>query len=253
MVRNRTFAAFILAAALIAPVTASARPTVVELFTSQGCSSCPAAETLVRQLSQDPSLLALSFHVHYFDYLGWKDPFASEANTARQKAYVSALSLDSVFTPEIVVDGAVSVIGSDDRAVEKAVTDAENHTIEIPVSIAPQTDGNLHIAIGGPGPKQQVPEGVVAWEVHFLRGGVTNIEAGENQGTMLESTNNVMRYVPMPIVAGRENDFALSSNFPEDGVAIIVQQQPVGRIIGAAVYFKPGAATATTGQWTVAR
>ena len=225
------------------PFYAGARPTVVELYTSQGCSSCPAAEALIRQLSQDPALMALSFHVHYFDSQGWKDPFGSEANTARQKAYVSMMGIDSVFTPQVIVDGAVSVAGSDDRAVEKAISEAENHTIEIPVSITPQADGNLRIAIGGPGPKQAVPPGVTAWELHFLRGGANSVDAGENQGTVLESTNNVMRYVPMTVEAGRENDFALPMNFPEDGVAVIVQQQPVGRVIGAAIYLKPGPAT----------
>ncbi len=227
-----------MALALALPFSAHARPTVVELYTSQGCSSCPEAETLVRQLSQDPALLALSFHVHYFDYLGWKDPFASEANTNRQKAYVSALSLDSVFTPQMIVDGALSVIGSDDRAVEKAVTDAENHTVEIPVTIVPQTDGNLRIAIGGADPKAQVPGDVVAWEMHFNRGGYTNVEAGENGGQMLESTNNVMRMVPMALAAGRENDYLLPGNFPEDGVAILLQKKPLGRIVGAAVYMR---------------
>lgn len=224
-----------------APLPVLARPTVVELFTSQGCSSCPTAEVLQRQLSQDPALLALSLHVHYFDYLGWKDPFASEANTARQKAYFLALGLDSVFTPQMIVDGAVSVSGSDDRAVEKAITEAENHTIEIPVKIEPQADGHLHIAIGGADSKEQVPANVTAWELHFMRGGYTNVAAGENAGRMIESTNNVVRYTPMTLVPGRQNDYKLPLNFPEDGVAILVQQQPVGRIIGAAYYMKPGA------------
>ena len=230
------------------PLAANARPTVVELYTSQGCSSCPEAETLVRQLSQDPALLALSFHVHYFDYLGWKDPFASEANSTRQKSYVSALGLDSVFTPQMIVDGETSVIGSDDREVEKAVTAAENNSIEIPVSIVPQKDGSLRIAVGGAAPKNQVPTNTVAWEIHFNRGGYTSIEAGENGGKMLESTNNVMRYVAMNLTPGRENDFMLPGNYPEDGVAVILQKWPMGRILGAAYYMRPGPAMKPAGQ-----
>jgi hypothetical protein len=237
----------------LAACAATARPTVVELYTSQGCSSCPEAEVLVRQLSQDPALLALSFHVHYFDYLGWKDPFASEANTARQKAYAAALKLDSVFTPQMIIDGALSVIGSDDRAVEAAVNAAETHSVDIPVSIRPQADGNLRIAIGNADPKNVVPSDAVAWEIHFNRGGYTNVEAGENGGQVLESTNNVMRYVPMSLAAGRENDYVLPGYFPEDGVAIILQKQPVGRIIGAAVYMKPAPGTAPAGQRADAR
>jgi len=218
---------------------ACARPTVVELYTSQGCSSCPAAATLVRQLSQDPALLALSFHVHYFDNLGWKDPFASPANTDRQKAYVAAMGLDSVYTPQMVIDGETATVGSDADSVEKAITVAENHTIEIPVAITPQADGNLRIAIAN------VTPDLVAWEMHFVRGGYTNIEAGENTGTVLESTNNVLRYVSMPLTAGRENDFLLPANFPEDGVAIVVQKKPMGRVVGAAYYIKPLPVTAS--------
>lgn len=241
--------------ALITPFTAGARPTVVELYTSQGCSSCPEAELLLRQLSQDPALLALSFHVHYFDYLGWKDPFASEANTARQREYAKVFSIDSVFTPQMVVDGALSVVGSDSNAVEKAVTTAENNSVDIPITIRPQADasGNLRIAIGNADPKNVVPADAVAWEIHFNRGGFTSVQAGENDGQILESTNNVMRYVPMSLAAGRENDFVLPGNFPEDGVAVILQKQPVGRIIGAAFYMKPAPGTLPVGQRADAR
>jgi hypothetical protein len=139
----------------------------------------------------------------------------------------------------MIIDGETSVIGSDDRAVEAAVSAAENNSVEIPVSIAKQADGNLKIAIGGGAPAAQVPAGAAAWEVHFNRGGYTNVERGENGGQMLESTNNVMRYVPMSLVAGRENDYVLPGNYPEDGVAVLLQKQPFGRIIGAAVFLKP--------------
>lgn len=233
---------FIVLVALCIPLAATARPTVIELYTSQGCSSCPPAEAYVHQLAQNPNLLTLSFHVHYFDYLGWKDPFASIANTERQKQYTSALGIGSVYTPQIIVDGENAVVGSDERAVTAAIKKAQMHQGEIPVSITPQADGNLRISIGDGAQGGQVSAGLVAWEMHFIRGGYTAVQSGENSGETLVSTNNVIRSVPMTLTIGQQNDFLLPTNFPEDGVAVIVQKQPIGPVVGAAVYIKPPAA-----------
>src|SRR5512144_1000431 len=91
--------------------------TVVELFTSQGCSSCPPADALIGELAQREDVLALSEHVDYWDYLGWKDPFASPAHTARQRNYAKALGLKYLYTPQVVVQGQVQVSGSEREAV----------------------------------------------------------------------------------------------------------------------------------------
>src|SRR5258706_463821 len=117
---------------------AVARPVVVELFTSQGCSSCPPADALLKQLADDPSILALSFHVHYWDYLGWQDPFASQENTGRQRAYAALHQHHSIFTPEMVIDGSLSVVGSNRRQVEQALAEMRKDMQTVPVSVAPQ-------------------------------------------------------------------------------------------------------------------
>src|SRR5690348_11508927 len=92
------YAALALLGGTQASYAATARPLVLELFTSQGCSSCPSADALLRALAGNPSVLALSFHVHYWDYLGWKDPFSSEENTNRQHQYARVMGNNNVFT-----------------------------------------------------------------------------------------------------------------------------------------------------------
>src|SRR5271169_3687855 len=105
---------------------AGQRPVVVELFTSEGCSSCPPADALLAELANRPDVLALSFHVDYWDRLGWKDPFSSPEATARQEDYARLLGINSVYTPQIVVDGRLETVGSDRSAVERAL-DAARH------------------------------------------------------------------------------------------------------------------------------
>ena len=93
-------------------VQAKARPAVVELFTSQGCSSCPPADAYVGELAQRPDILALTFHVDYWNHLGWRDRFGLPESEKRQREYARALHLSSVFTPQVVIDGQGSYVGS---------------------------------------------------------------------------------------------------------------------------------------------
>src|ERR1700740_3591459 len=97
----------------VASAGAGERPILVELFTSEGCSSCPPADALLAELAGRPDVLALSFHVDYWDRLGWKDPFSSPAATLRQQRYAELLGLAAVYTPQIVIDGKWQTVGSD--------------------------------------------------------------------------------------------------------------------------------------------
>ncbi len=100
---------------------------VIELFTSQGCSSCPAADKLLGELAADPSLVAISVPIDYWDYLGWKDTLADPRNTARQKAYAHARGDGQVYTPQVVVNGSLHVLGSDKAAIEHAIAKSRKH------------------------------------------------------------------------------------------------------------------------------
>ncbi|NJO54002.1 MAG: DUF1223 domain-containing protein [Bacteroidales bacterium] len=121
--RLRVFLALIAATAVSgSPAAASQEaPLVVELFTSQGCSSCPPADKLIGELADRPGIIALSLAVDYWDYLGWKDTLARPAHTARQRAYAEARGDRRMFTPQVVVNGRESVPGQDRAAIERAL------------------------------------------------------------------------------------------------------------------------------------
>src|SRR2546430_9680821 len=108
----------------IAPLHAGERPIVVELFTSEGCSSCPPADALLAELAGRPDVLALSFHVDYWDRLGWKDPFSSPDATRRQHGYAEPFGISTGYTPQMVVDGRWQAVGSDRSEVEQALGSA---------------------------------------------------------------------------------------------------------------------------------
>src|SRR5262249_14462576 len=125
MIRTRRLLELLLALTLLnvpyADAAAASQRSVVELFTSQGCSSCPPADALAGRLTTNPTLLVLSFHVNYWDSLGWKDSFPSQASTDRQYAYARSLRQQTVFTPQLIVNGTQSLVGSQESGVRRAI------------------------------------------------------------------------------------------------------------------------------------
>jgi hypothetical protein len=134
----------------IIPARAGERPIVVELFTSEGCSSCPPADVLLAELASRPDVLALSFHVDYWDRLGWKDPYSSREATERQEHYAALLDLATVYTPQIVVDGKWQAVGSDRAEVEHALDLARRDRTEVPVTLV-LDHGQARISLGSRG------------------------------------------------------------------------------------------------------
>src|SRR5215217_6197975 len=129
----------VIASALLTSAVASAEPrAVIELFTSQGCSSCPPADKLAGELAQDPSLIVMSLAVDYWDYLGWKDTLALPGHTNRQRAYSKSRGDREVYTPQVVVNGAMHVLGSDKHAIDNAIAQTRKHegTLSLSVSLS---------------------------------------------------------------------------------------------------------------------
>ena len=222
-------AGLLLGVALAAtPAGADPRPVVVELFTSQGCSSCPPADALLRELAPRPDVLALGFHISYWDRLGWKDPLSSAASTARQKAYAGRFNGGQVYTPQIVVDGTREMVGSDRAAVLAAIAAARPKAVA-PVSFAAD---RRSVAVGGAvGGGAGVGEVVL---VRFLAQRTTAVGAGENAGRTAQDANGVDALQVLGRWEGAARDFSFDPPGPGEGLAVLVQA-PDGRMLGAAL------------------
>lgn len=225
----------LLCAAMATPALAADRPLVIELFTSQGCSSCPAADAMLLGLANDPSLLPLSLHVHYWDYLGWKDKFASEENTRRQKTY-KELHNGRLYTPQMIVDGGASAVGNNETQVTKAIEFARRQPTSIPITLTRGANTlAVELADASKTTGSYIPDSATVYAMQFRRHDKTLIEAGENRGRNIESVNNVVRITQLGTWDKTAKHFELPlSGVGKDGIAIIVQAEAQGRIVGAA-------------------
>jgi hypothetical protein len=205
------------------------RPVVVELYTSQGCSSCPPADALLGELSHRSGVLALAFHVGYWDELGWPDRFALPFADQRQSRYAQTLRQASVFTPQVVIDGERSFIGSDRAGIVPAVSgartgipielQAEAEALQVEVAAAPGTDARGELLLLALLPQAQ-----------------TAIGRGENGGRTLREFNIVRAVFPLGAWDGRAHHYSLPrASLPPDTalVAALLQQPRQGAILGA--------------------
>ena len=213
----------------IGPARAGERPIVVELFTSEGCSSCPPADALLAELASRPDVLALSFHVDYWDRLGWKDPFSSHEATERQNRYATLLDLATVYTPQIVVDGKWQAVGSDRADVEHALELARRSLKEIPVTLA-LDHGQAQITLGPGG------DGVSAsiLLIGFDRRHVTAVRRGENSGRTLAHVDVVRGIEEIARFAGNAGEIEAPIPWNCDRVAVVLQAAD-GRVLGVAL------------------
>jgi hypothetical protein len=165
---------------------------LVELFTSEGCSSCPPADALLADLAADPHVFALSFHVDYWDQLGWPDRFASSENTARQKAYAMAFGARGLYTPELVVGGTQGFVGSDRAEAQSAIATALRRPAPVPVTVSPRRidPATLEVSYSSPG----APPGAVMNVAVVAREATTQVRAGENAGRTLHHVNVVRAF-----------------------------------------------------------
>jgi hypothetical protein len=242
MAGRRVTPALLIAGLVIASVmTARAGEprAVLELFTSQGCSSCPPADRLVAQLADDPSLVALSVPIDYWDYLGWRDTLANPAHSARQRAYARVRGDGQIYTPQIVVNGATDALGSDQNAVERAIvqTDRKAGVMSLPVILS-TSDGALSINISS-ADKVQAPAEL--WLCPLSKAVAVAIGRGENRGRTITYHNVVRNWLKLGSVNGAQSTWNVPiSQIKSDGIdaaAVMVQEgahDKPGIILGAA-------------------
>lgn len=215
------------------------RPLVVELYTSQGCSSCPPADALLGQLSGRKDLLALSLPVTYWDMLGWRDTLASEANTRRQKAYAKVLGRGGVYTPEMIIDGVSDVVGSREQAVQSAISARAGDMPSVPIQLDADHK-EVHIAIGAASDRG-AREGTV-WVLGILPQATVSIGEGENTGRTITYRNVVREIRAVGTWKGQPVNLTLpraEAGRQHDGIAVLVQQGGYGRVLGAAILQHP--------------
>ncbi len=215
----------ILAGLPLGAAFADERPVVVELFTSQGCSSCPPANAFLSELAKDRTdVLPLGFHVTYWDRLGWTDPFSLRAATARQARYGDRFG-DGSYTPEIVVDGAVGLVGSHRAAVQAAIETAKAQPLTATDVAITRSESGLAVEVGqGTGTGRLLLIG-------FDHEQVTRIPRGENGGHTFVESNVVRSVDEIGKWSGRK--LRIDTRVPDGQDAAVLLEAPDGRIIGA--------------------
>jgi hypothetical protein len=227
-------AAAALSATTIADAGSAKRPVVVELYTSQGCSSCPPADAILAQLATRKDVIAMSLPITYWDMLGWKDTLASEADTKRQKAYAQAMWRGGVYTPQIIVDGVNDVVGGRDAQIEAMIAARWADEQSVPVTVSASKTA-LHVAVGA---SDQRDANATIWLFRVQPQATVAITGGENAGHTF-TYRNVVRDIravgiwkgqPVSLDLPRQELLAGS----RDSVVVLVQQGGHGRVLGAA-------------------
>jgi hypothetical protein len=217
---------------MLAPALARAEqvPVVVELFTSQGCSSCPPADALLAELGERDDVIALALHVDYWDYIGWKDVFAQSKFTKRQKGYAQAAGWRTIYTPQAVINGSEDVVGSKPMKLADAIARHKVQPQRVKLDIR-RDGGGLSIRAEGLG------VGVPAAEVHLVRyepAAPVRILRGENAGHTLTYTHIVQDWSVIDRWNGRgvyQKRVAVSGTAP---IVVLVQEPRQGSILAAA-------------------
>jgi hypothetical protein len=220
-------------------------PVVVELFTSQGCSSCPAAEAFLGELAARGDVLALAYHVDYWDYIGWRDPFATRETTQRQRDYARMLNQKYVYTPEMVVNGVAHGTGSDREAITDLIARQAEEASEGPaVRIGDAPGGGLAIHIGPTvDPRAFGGRPATIWFILFDREHRTSVALGENGGKTLVEHQIVRSIRPVGTWRGSPTEILLDAEegqFTEGGCAVLLQRDGTGPIIAAAIREQSG-------------
>lgn len=236
MVAFRIPSLFVAATLIVSSGAAAAPRAVIELFTSQGCSSCPPADLVLAELAKDPDIVTLSLPVDYWDYLGWKDTLAQPAFSQRQRIYAGIRGDRQIYTPQAVVNGTSPTIGSDRGQIEGAIAAAGRPTLPVPVSVS-ETGPMVTIDVG---PSSDKTSGEI-WLVPVTKTREVAIGRGENHGRSLIYTNVVRGLVRVGAWAGApvrvQVPLERARSGGADAYVVMLQasdQARPGRILGAA-------------------
>lgn len=211
------------------------QPILVELFTSQGCSSCPPADQLFGTIKAREDVVALSFNVDYWDYIGWRDTLARRDNTLRQQAYEKVLPSRRVYTPQMVIDGAAEAVGNQRGdvldAIAKRIGAVKGKRVDVAIA---QTGDTVEVRIGAlAGAKP-----ATVWLAHTLSARAVNIGSGENGGRVITYHNVVRDFAAVGKWSGEPIVLQLPARGAPgeitDGVAVWVQSGNPGPVLGAA-------------------
>jgi len=218
---------------LVTPAAAQTKsPVVVELFTSQGCSSCPPADAFLGELAKRPDVLALELHVDYWDYIGWKDPFGAREHVERQHGYGASLGQRYVYTPQMVIQGSFDSTGSDRAKVNRKIAQAAKLK-RLSVTLQ-RTAAGVRVVM----PAAGRIENAVIWLVVFDSKHDTEVKRGENSGQKLSHYNVVRGMTRIGTWTGQAVDIMTKASdmaaAGRDGCAVIVQSVQTGRILAAA-------------------
>ncbi|AWN44068.1 DUF1223 domain-containing protein [Methylobacterium durans] len=238
--RGAALLACLLPALIAGCLPASAEPlrAVLELYTSQGCAVCPPADHLLGDLARRPGILALTFPVTYWDYLGWKDTFGHSLFTERQRAYATAHGEVRIYTPELVINGGAALAGGNRSGIEKIVQDTRaGSALRVPVR-AEEQGGRIVVEIGA---DPEPPGRADVWLVPLLRSRAVTVDRGENKGRVVAYVNVVRGLYRLGAWSGQAVRFEAPRSAVEvgeaDSYAVLVQGalggRP-GRIWGAA-------------------
>lgn len=215
------------------PVVAGKGTAVLELFTSEGCSSCPAADRLAAQLKEEykDKLIVLEFHVDYWDRLGWKDPFSKAAYTQRQRDYREKFQLESVYTPQAVINGTYEAVGSDEEKlksfIDKTINDGngnsltveasgENNIINIKWKYSSADDATINFAL-------------------VQKQALTQVKAGENEGRKLAHSNVVRDFISVNTKSNQPVQFNIPDGLAKKDMQLVAYAQQNGKIVSATV------------------
>ena len=223
---------WIIAATALCIFGANARaqsPVVVELFTSQGCSSCPPADALLAQLAEREDVIGLALHVDYWDYIGWRDRFAHPAFTARQKGYVRAGGWKMIYTPQVVVNGRRAVVGNRAMDVTHAISDAARNPS--PLRLTLRRDGTgLHISADTPTALPEADIHLIRYEDHEE----VHVTRGENAGRTLSYSHVVHDW---KVIGQWDGHSPIRASLPisgDDPIVVLIQGKGYGPILAAA-------------------